>query len=90
MVSGATAGQGPSLSEVDGWITGHKANFPTAIDVAGRRFGSLGVQPNAVPYDLLIDTRTMEILDSSVGAPVDVGQYALAALKFVESSPPSY
>jgi hypothetical protein len=42
-----------------------------------------------MPHDLLIDTRTMEILDSSVGAPVDVGQYALEGLDFVEKNPPS-
>jgi hypothetical protein len=90
VVSGATAGEGPSLGEVDAWIDRHKTSFPTAIDVAARRLGPLGVSGQAVPYDLLIDTRTMEILDSSIGAPVDVGQYALAALRFVESRPPSY
>lgn len=90
IVSGATAGKGPALSEVDAWIDRHKTNFPTGIDVAARRLGGLGVNGAAMPHDILIDTRTMEILDSSVGAPVDVGKYVLAALRWVEANPPSY
>lgn len=90
VVSGATAGKGPSLSEVDSWVDRHKTNFPTAIDVAARRLSPLGVSGSAVPYDILIDTRSMEILDSSVGAPLDVGKYVLEALRFVENNPPSY
>ena len=42
------------------------------------------------PHDVLIDTRTMEILDSSVGSPLDVGKYVLDGLEFVNSNPPSY
>jgi hypothetical protein len=90
VVSGATAGKGPSLAEVDSWIDRHKSTIPTAIDVAARRLGPLGVSGAAMPHDILIDTRSMEILDSSVGAPLDVGKYVLEALRFVEDSPPSY
>jgi len=90
IVSGKTAGKGPSLAEVDAWIDRHGTNFPTGIDVAARRLGALGVSGTAMPHDILIDTRTMEILDSSVGAPVDVGKYVLEALRFVEDNPPSY
>ena len=90
IVSGATAGKGPSLAEVDAWIDRHQTNFPTGIDVASRRLGALGISGAAMPHDILIDTRTMEILDSSVGAPVDVAKYVLEALRFVEDNPPSY
>jgi hypothetical protein len=90
IVSGATAGKGPSLAEVDAWVDRHKTNFPTGIDVRARRLGSLGVNGAAMPHDILIDTRTMEILDSSVGAPLDVGKYALDGLAWVTENPPSY
>ncbi len=90
VISGATAGRGPALDEVDRWIDRHKTNFPTAIDVRGRRLGAVGVSTSAVPHDILIDTRTMEILDSSVGAPLDVEVYALDGLAFVTKNPPSY
>lgn len=90
LVSGATAGKGPSLPEVDAWIDRHKTNFSTGIDVRARRLSSVGVSGSAMPHDILVDTRTMEILDSSVGAPADVGKYVLAGLEFVTTNPPSY
>jgi hypothetical protein len=90
IVSGATAGKGPSLAEVDAWIDRHGTNFPTGIDVRARRLGVLGVDGSAMPHDILIDTRTMEILDSSVGAPLDVGKYVLSGLELVTTTPPSY
>lgn len=90
VVNGAKGGEGPSLQEVDAWVDRHKTNFPTAIDVRARRLGPLGVSGSVVPHDILIDTRTMEILDSSVGAPLDVGVYTLDGLDFVTKHPPSY
>ncbi len=90
IVSGPTAGKGPALEEVDEWITRHKTNFSTAIDVRARRLGVIGVDPGAMPHDILIDTRTMEILDSSIGAPLDVVKYVSEGLDFVKNNPPSY
>lgn len=89
VVSGATAGKGPSLPEFDGWADRHHTNFTTVFDVRAKRTSVIGINGEAMPHDVLIDTRTMEILDSSVGAPSDVGQYALAGLEFVDKNPPS-
>lgn len=91
VVSGATAGFGPSQVEFDGWADRHHTNFTTAVDVRARRTASIGISggSGAMPHDLLIDTRTMEILDSSTGAPADVGRYATEALDFVEKTAPS-
>lgn len=89
VVSGATAGKGPSLDEFNGWADRHHTNFTTAIDVRAKRTSLIGINGEAMPHDVLIDTRTMEILDSSVGAPSDVGVYALEGLDFVEKNPPS-
>jgi hypothetical protein len=90
VVSGAKAGAGPSLLEVDDWIDRHRTNFPTGIDVGARRLSAVGVSGTAMPHDILIDTRTMEILDSSVGAPRDVGIYVQDGLDWVATHPPSY
>jgi hypothetical protein len=90
LVSGATAGKGPASEEVDTWMTRHNTNITTAIDVRGRRLAPLGIDPAAMPHDIVIDTRTMEILDSSVGAPLDVGKYVQSAVRFVDTNPPSY
>jgi hypothetical protein len=90
IVSGPTAGKGPSAEDVDGWMARHNTTITTAIDVRARRLGVLGIDPAAMPHDLLIDTRTMEILDSSVGAPLDVGKYVQSAQRWVDANPPSY
>jgi hypothetical protein len=90
IVSGPTPGIGPSLAEVDAWVDRHGTNFPTGIDVRGRRLSAVGVNGALMPHDILIDTRTMEILDSSVGAPLDVARYAGDGLRFVTERPPSY
>lgn len=90
IVSGAAPGKGPSLAEVDDWVSRHKANFSVGIDVRARRLGRVGVDPAAMPHDILIDTRTMEILDSSVGAPLDIVKYVRDGLRWVKENPPSY
>lgn len=92
IVAGNSPSAGPSLDELDAWVARHGSNYTTAVDVRARRLGGIGIDPKAVPYDLLIDTRTMEILDSSVGAPkdFDVEAYVREGLKYVASHPPSY
>jgi hypothetical protein len=92
VVAGHDPSAGPSLAELDAWVEGHTSNYTTAADVRGQRLRGVGVDPTAVPYDLLIDPRTMEILDSSVGAPLNfnVEAYVRDGLRFVASHPPSY
>lgn len=90
VVAGNDASRGPALEEVDGWIARHKSDVSTAIDVRARRLATVGVNSSVVPHDFLIDTRTMEILDSSAGAPPDVGKYTLAGVAWVDANPPSY
>lgn len=83
-------GAGPSLREVDDWIARHHSNFTTAIDVRGTRLASIGVPPLSMPWDLMIDTRTMEILDSAAGAPLDIVKYDRSFLQSVATRPPAY
>jgi hypothetical protein len=90
VVAGASFARGPALSEVDEWIDRHKTNFSTGIDVQARRLGGIGVSTTAMPHDIMIDTRTMEILDSSIGAPLDVAKYVGDGLRWVNEHPPSY
>ena len=91
MVGGAGgSGGGPSLGEVDDWISRHHSNFTTGIDVHARRLASLGVPPQTMPWDIMIDTRTMEILDSTGGAPLDIVAYDRSFLQAVANRAPSY
>jgi hypothetical protein len=62
--------------------------YTLAIDVRSRRMAGIGV--STVPWDILVDTRTMEILDSSAGAPADVERYVREGLEWVATHPPSY
>ena len=90
ILSGKQAGFGPSLEEVDGWIAQHGSTIDTAMDVRGRRLRGIGIDPLVMPHDILIDTRTMEILDSSPGTPLDVGAYGRDGVSWVTTHPPSY
>lgn len=88
MTSGNDASKGPALEDVDGWVARHAMTYTLAIDVRGRRMSSVGV--STVPWDILVDTRTMEILDSSAGAPADIMKYVRDGLQWVAKHPPSY
>jgi hypothetical protein len=90
LVSGATQFRGPSGDEVTAWIDAHHSNYTTAVDVRARRLSTIGVDGSVMPYDVYIDTRTMEIIESSGGAPADIGIYDQKKLQEVTSRPPSY
>ena len=89
IVGGTSSATGPSLSDVDDWITRHNSNFSTAIDEHGHRLQSIGVPPQTMPWDIMIDTRTMEILESSSGAPVDIVAFDRSYITLVDQSGPS-
>jgi len=90
VVSGNAVQIGPSLGEVDGWVDRHASTISTAIDVRARRMSSLGIDGTVMPWDILVDTRTMEILESSGGSPADIVKYDRDALAFVNANPPGY
>lgn len=92
IVAGNTHGAGPSLGEVDSWIDEHKTNFTVLIDVRAKRLGPFagGGAEFPVPFNVLIDPRTMEILRIDSGYPDDANKYVGAALDFVATTPPSY
>lgn len=90
ITAGNRPGAGPSLGEVDDWVTRHQSNLTTAIDVSSRRLGSIGVDAGVRPWDIVVDTRTMEILESSGGSPIDIATYDRSYLKAVASYAPAY
>jgi hypothetical protein len=90
IVSGGTQFKGPSGDEVTGWIDAHHSNFTTAYDVRARRMSTIGVDGSVMPYDVYVDLRTMEIVESSGGAPADIGIYDQKMLQSVMSRAPAY
>ncbi|MBS2015282.1 MAG: redoxin domain-containing protein [Deltaproteobacteria bacterium] len=89
LVSGAKLQQGPSLDESEQWHARHAMTYSLAIDVGARRVGGIGVDGSVMPWDARIDTRTMEILESSGGSPADVAKYVREGLDFVNKNPPA-
>lgn len=90
VAAGPSAGFGPSLDDVSSWIDAHHSNFTTAIDVRGRRLAAYGVTKDTFPYDIYLDLRTMEILESSAGTAPDIGIYDQKILQEVVARPPAY
>ncbi|MDB4945975.1 MAG: hypothetical protein JWP97_5509 [Labilithrix sp.] len=86
----ASSATGPSLGDVDGWMQRHGSNFTTAIDVHARRLATIGVPAQTMPWDIVIDTRSMEILDSTGGAPIDLVTYDRSYLALVDKGPAAY
>jgi hypothetical protein len=90
IVSGQTQGKGPSGDEVTGWIDAHHSNYTVAYDVRARRMSTIGIDGTVMPYDVYVDPRTMEIVESSGGAPADIGIYDQQMLQKVVERPPAY
>ena len=68
------------------WIEDRKAPFTVVLDVDARRLTT--VAPiHAVPFNALIDARTMEVLQAGEGAPVDYTGYVRSALEWVAANP---
>lgn len=88
VVNGDVVSKGPSLDDVASWMDRHASNYSIGIDVRARRLAGLGV--GAVPWNFLIDTRTMEILDATGGAPDDIVKYVRLGLRWVDEHPASY
>jgi hypothetical protein len=66
------------------------SNLTTAVDVRATRLAGIGVDPGVRPWDIVVDTRSMEILESSGGSPIDVATYDRSYLKVVASFDPPY
>lgn len=88
LISGATNGVGPSLAELDDWHTSYAPKYDLAFDVRGTQLSAMGF--SGVPWNALIDPRTMELLTASEGAPLSVANYIDAGLDFVKQNAPSY
>lgn len=74
LVNGPSPGYGPQLTDLDAWIDKHKTDYTMVIDVTAHRFLTLW-DFNAIPVNAMVDTQTMEILDSAVGAPQSYTAY---------------
>ena len=86
LVAGASSGYGPSKAELDSWVDTNHTSWTVLADVRGRRTSQQLDLPG-VPSSMLIDTRTMEIIHSSAGAPDDLGAYFKLGLDWITQHP---
>ncbi len=76
----------PDRCDLVDWIEQEDTNFTVVLDVEARRIASVTVI-NAVPWNALVDTRTMEVLQAGEGAPQDYAGYVRSALDWVAANP---
>lgn len=79
LFEGKTRSIGPSLLDLEVWCGTYEASQPVLFDTRAKRLGVFGI--DGYPWNALIDTRTMEILDQGTGAPNDVAAYVREGLR---------
>ncbi len=70
LVEGFAPGTTATLDDLRGWVQDHQINFDAAIDSSYGELGSLFNQA-AIPFNVIIDARSMEIEQTSVGFSAD-------------------
>jgi len=63
---GPTYGTGANLNDLNKWVTNHQNDITTMLDPGVQNLGVF-FDAAAVPFNMNIDARTMEILSSEVG-----------------------
>ncbi len=76
----------PDRCDLVNWIQERNANFTVVLDVNARRIASVAAI-TAIPWNALIDARTMEVLQADLGAPQDYAAYVRSALDWVAANP---
>lgn len=79
LFQGKSQSAGPALGDLDKWCNTYQTSHPVLFDANAKRLGIFGI--DGFPWNALIDTRTMEILDQGTGAPNDVAKYVREGLR---------
>ena len=78
----------PATSDdLDGWIGDYLIDFPLVKDPGGATLGVFQPAQSAVPLNIVIDPRSMEIVSVSTGAPPDLPTWIDARLAQITSGP---
>ena len=67
MPSFPTAGTGATITDLNNWVTHHQSDFPSMLDPGVQNLG-IFFAGAAVPFNMNIDARSMEILSSELGS----------------------
>lgn len=66
LVDGPLTGQPATLDDLREWVTRHAVDYPLGLDGDYAELGQLFAMP-AIPFNLVIDARSMEILETWTG-----------------------
>ena len=86
-MQGADRGRPLTLADVDQWVAQMGTAFTVVIDVDARRLSTVA-DIVGVPWNALIDTRSMEVLDVTVGEVTDVQAYVQGGVDWVDGHEP--
>ncbi len=89
MGQGASVGANATKTDLDAWVTKYAPHFSIALD-PGFALLSQMWDVSAVPFNVDVDLRSMEILQASVGAPADLATAVQTQIDWVNSHPPSW
>jgi hypothetical protein len=86
LIDGPTQGTAATQKDLDGWIARYGMGFTTMLDPDVKNLGQF-FRAAAVPWNAIIDARSMEILQAEVGGIADVDGVDGKWLQWVEANP---
>jgi hypothetical protein len=86
LIEGPDPGEGPDRCNLDDWVADKETTFTVVLDVGARRIAPYAAI-DGVPWNAIVDARTMEVLDAATGAPVDLAASVRGALEWVDAHP---
>jgi thiol-disulfide isomerase/thioredoxin len=87
LIEGAARGTGSVLTDLDVWQKKHKINYTIFLDPEQQNLGQF-FDAAAIPWNSIIDARSMEILSSGVGYNPQISDEYDTWLKWIDANPP--
>lgn len=84
IMDGPRQATAPDRCDVEDWIARWELSFPVVFDVFAKRIGTV-LTIEGVPWNALIDTRTMQVVSSFFGAPANYENYIRSGFAKLET-----
>ena len=89
MGQGASVGASATKTDLDAWVTNYGPHFSMALDPGFAALSDMW-DVSAVPFNVDVDLRSMEILAADVGAPPDLAGAVQGHVDWVKTHPASW
>lgn len=84
IMDGPRQATAPDRCDVEDWMARWELTFPVVFDVFAKRIGTV-LTIEGIPWNALIDTRTMQVVSSFFGAPTDYEGYVRTGFAKLET-----